>query len=62
MLKSKREDPVPYPARPPVQLLVNKENLGHRDTKPKILFVDFGRFLSRFTLVTFVSALDLAVF
>ena len=47
MMKSTgKEDPVPYPARPPLKRLVNQENSVLRVAKLTNVFVDCGRFLS----------------
>ena len=47
MLKSTRkEDPAPYPARPPLQLLENPENVVLCEAIPKNVFVDCDEFLS----------------
>ena len=43
MLKSTRkEDPVPYPARPPLKRLVNQENSILRVAKPTNASVDWA--------------------
>ena len=47
MMKSTRkEDPAPYPARPPLQLLENPENAVLREANQNNVFVDCDGFLS----------------
>ena len=42
----RKEDPAPYPARPPLTLLANQENSFLRMATPKTLLVDTSRLLS----------------
>ena len=42
----RKEDPVPYPTRPPLTLLTNRENPFLRTATPETVFVDCSRLLS----------------
>ena len=45
-LKSMRKDLAPYPARPPLTLLANRENSFLRMATPKAVLVDCSQLLS----------------